>query len=272
MIEAALFGASLLSFFPGPSMSALRFSSFFPVKVIDDASVSLKEVADKFDRPEEVALHSVEVANGFEEWERDFVSRFMGRRGSVLDVGCGAGREAIALAGLGFEVTGIDPAGRMIEAARKNADGQGARVHFEIKSAVAIDHPPASFDYVLFSRAVYSFIPTRALRVSVLRSVGRVLKPGGTAVFSVYYYGRRCRCSRTYPLDLLRRGLRFFLKGRFPTEPGDTLFRKVSAASNTGSLCYGHFFSSPEEVAGEIREAGLRVIEEIPGGFWVVRL
>ena len=30
------------------------------------------------------------------------------RRGRVLDVGCGQGRDAIALATLGFEVTGID--------------------------------------------------------------------------------------------------------------------------------------------------------------------
>ena len=41
------------------------------------------------------------------EWERTVISRFpAGAR--ILDIGCGLGREAFALAEIGFDVVGID--------------------------------------------------------------------------------------------------------------------------------------------------------------------
>ncbi len=43
----------------------------------------------------------------------------------VLDVGCGAGLAAEALARHGHDVLGIDAAGEAIEAARRHAEGQG---------------------------------------------------------------------------------------------------------------------------------------------------
>lgn len=47
---------------------------------------------------------------------------------TVLDIGCGSGRYAVALAERGAHVTGIDFAGPMLELARKNAHGARAEV------------------------------------------------------------------------------------------------------------------------------------------------
>ena len=49
------------------------------------------------------------------------------RRLRLLDVGCGAGLAAEALARAGFDVLGLDAAGEAIEAARAHAAGQGCR-------------------------------------------------------------------------------------------------------------------------------------------------
>ncbi len=46
--------------------------------------------------------------------------------GPVLELGCGTGRVAIALARAGVDVVGVDFSPRMLEAARRNLEGAGA--------------------------------------------------------------------------------------------------------------------------------------------------
>src|ERR1700712_2775193 len=55
----------------------------------------------------------------------------------ILDVGCGAGLAAEALARQGHDVFGIDAAGEAIDAARAHAEGQGLRLAY--RSCVAED-------------------------------------------------------------------------------------------------------------------------------------
>lgn len=45
--------------------------------------------------------------------------------GAVLDVGCGTGENALYLAGLGLEVTGVDAAPTAIASAREKAAARG---------------------------------------------------------------------------------------------------------------------------------------------------
>lgn len=50
----------------------------------------------------------------------DVVTRFGGRTGDLLDVGCGTGRDAGHLAGLGHRVVGLDSSERMVGHAREH--------------------------------------------------------------------------------------------------------------------------------------------------------
>src|SRR5919106_3020212 len=50
----------------------------------------------------------------------------------ALDVGCGAGLLAEPLARLGAQVTAIDPAEELIEAARQHAAGQGLAIDYRV--------------------------------------------------------------------------------------------------------------------------------------------
>ena len=58
----------------------------------------------------------------------------------VLDVGCGYGRVALPLSHAGYEVEGIDLAPNLIEAARRAADAEGARINFTVGSMTRLPY------------------------------------------------------------------------------------------------------------------------------------
>jgi SAM-dependent methyltransferase len=75
-------------------------------------------------------------------------------RGRALELGCGTGTNAIALAELGFDVTAVDCSARALELARAKAERAGVRVEW-IEADVqhfGADLPP--FDLV-FDRGCY---------------------------------------------------------------------------------------------------------------------
>jgi SAM-dependent methyltransferase len=81
-----------------------------------------------------------------------FLAPLAGR--TVLDVGTGTGRAAIALARRGAIVTGLDASAEMLSVAERRASEAGTRVAFVIGDAHAIDFPSASFDAVVCLRVL----------------------------------------------------------------------------------------------------------------------
>jgi SAM-dependent methyltransferase len=76
----------------------------------------------------------------------------------VLDIGCGAGDLAIALARRGFQVTGVDISRVAIDAARAKAAGEGLTVRFEVRDAARLSLPSAPFDSVFDSGLLHSLV------------------------------------------------------------------------------------------------------------------
>jgi SAM-dependent methyltransferase len=74
----------------------------------------------------------------------------------VLDLGCGTGELALALARRGHQVTGIDISPVAIEAARAKAAAEGLTVRFEVGDATRLPLPPVPFDSVFDSGLLHN--------------------------------------------------------------------------------------------------------------------
>jgi SAM-dependent methyltransferase len=107
----------------------------------------------------------------------------------VLDLGCGIGRVAAALAPRAGAVTGIDIAPAMIETARRRCAGLGT-VEFRVCSGRDLaGFADGAFDLVLAVDSFpYLFLSDPALVAAHLREAVRVLRPGGDLLVLNFSY------------------------------------------------------------------------------------
>lgn len=100
----------------------------------------------------------------------------------VVDDGCGTGNAALLAAARGARVTGVDPAPRLLEVARREAASRGLAATFVPGHAAAMPIEDASADAVLSVFGVI-FAPD-AVRAAA--EMARVTAPGGRIVLSAW--------------------------------------------------------------------------------------
>ena len=97
----------------------------------------------------------------------------------TIDLGCGAGNYAVYLAGLGFEVTGVDSSPTAIQFARERAERLGVTCSFIVADLLGDLHEIEGkfgfgFDYELLHHIMPEDRPAYA------RNVASLLNPGAT--------------------------------------------------------------------------------------------
>jgi tellurite methyltransferase len=105
--------------------------------------------------------------HGLGEPTKEFVTFFDGferSESSVLDVGCGQGRDALFIARLGHYVTAIDLSPSGIRDLRNDADAEGLSIHAEI---VDIRHYQSNsrFDVIVVDRTLHMLAEDDRLQV-----------------------------------------------------------------------------------------------------------
>ena len=92
----------------------------------------------------------------------------------VVDLGAGTGRASLAMAGMGWRVTAVEPGRPMLDLLRSRASDDGLIVATVEASAEETGLDPASADLVTAAQAFHWFDTERALT-----EVARITKPGG---------------------------------------------------------------------------------------------
>ena len=137
----------------------------------------LNSVWEKYNQTDELDRRKAEAEYGLGTHEQAFVEKFpTGAR--MLDIGCASGRLCLALAKLGYTVTGIDVAEKQIEQAQRIAKKESIDVTFLHCEPSTLPFPDASFA-AAFMGNVYCYIPHRAARIAFLEEIARILYPNG---------------------------------------------------------------------------------------------
>jgi len=111
--------------------------------------------------------------------EETLLSRHPLGTGRVLVLGCGPGRESVALAERGHEVTGLDREEGMLADARSFAARRGVEVRFVVGDALEFQVDGAPFDAVVIFSGLVNMILPSARRVRALACSFEHLGPGG---------------------------------------------------------------------------------------------
>lgn len=133
--------------------------------------------------------------------------------GRALDLGCGQGRNAVWLATLGHDVTGLDLSPVAIEHARRLASETGVDVEFDVVDLLAWDPGGRTWDLVVLS---YVQLPAD-MRKIIHGKATDALAPGGRLIVIAHH------------LDNLTRGV------GGPSSP-DVLFTEEQLAADFPSL------------------------------------
>ena len=103
----------------------------------------------------------------------------------TIDLGCGAGNYAIYLAGLGFDVTGVDSSPTAIKIAKEHGKKQGARCGFIVADLLGDLHEvTGTFDFAYDWEFLHHIFPED--RETYIKNVHKITNPGAT-YFSVCF-------------------------------------------------------------------------------------
>ncbi|MHB8094432.1 MAG: class I SAM-dependent methyltransferase [Candidatus Aminicenantales bacterium] len=170
------------------------------------------------------------------------------KEGRVLVLGVGGGREAIALAKRGFQVTGIDFIPGMVDNALANARMRGVKIEGLVQDINALDVPARSFDIVWITSGLYSLVPTRRRRIALLNKISAALRGDGYCICGFFRSGE----GRQSTIGaVLKKIVQYLTLGNFDFEKGDFLLSNIE---------FAHGFSSEEEIRGEFEAAGFATV------------
>jgi SAM-dependent methyltransferase len=191
-----------------------------------------------------------DVAGGLFPWEHDFYTPHLRRSDRVLVVGCGTGRDLLALLDLGYRADGLEPVAALAQRARARLARRGltATVHTADIVTAALTEP---HDVFILSWYCYSYIPQRSRRIATLARLRERLPPEGRILISYILADPPPRRLLWRLANLAARVSR----NDWRPEYGDVFI----ARHEIGRIHFEHRFTPPE-IEAEAHAARLRVV------------
>jgi ubiquinone/menaquinone biosynthesis C-methylase UbiE len=162
---------------------------------------------------------------------------------TVLDLACGMGRTTLLLQEMGLSVRGIDRSEIFIQLAKKRLPYLDLRVG----SYDCIEETDSSFSHVLISFNGIDYAFPESQRIRAIRECARVLRPGGTFIYSSHNLKSMHWFSPCYRHRLAWR-LRYSIKA----------YRESAYVLEDGVHT---LFASPEFVVQQTESVGLKLLE-----------
>jgi peptidoglycan pentaglycine glycine transferase (the first glycine) len=232
-----------------------NFKSKYNEKFLKDT------VIRKYGETEELNTYSKILDLGLLVPEEKIIEEYFTKESNILNVGCGAGREGIALMKRGFDVTGIDLQPKMVDLANENALKHNVSPNFKQMDVTQLKLKDNSIDNATMTGSILTYIPKRCNRIAALREIVRILKPKGRVIISTPNRESNIKYLLYFAvIDNVRRLSKLLFKDKTALEPGDRMSRVVSVQSKSRSKIYTHMYSM-NELKDDIEEAGLKVIK-----------
>lgn len=108
---------------------------------------------------------------------------------AVLDLGCGPGTQAVALAQCGFSVTAADVSWSAVESASKLAEAEGAAIEFHVDD-VLHSNLTGPFELIV-DRGVFHCFAQPDEQHAYLATIRRLLSPGGVLLLKCFHKDER---------------------------------------------------------------------------------
>jgi SAM-dependent methyltransferase len=196
-----------------------------------------------------VGQSDLDVASGLFAWEKEFCLPFLKPADRILVVGCGSGRDLLALLDLGYRVAGLEPVRQCLALAERRVTERGLRAEL-IAGPIETAPLQPRYDVFLFSWFCYSYIPQRARRVAALARVRALLPPDGRVLISYI----RAEPPPRRSLWRLARASAWLTRSDWRPEYGDVFVLRHGSRA----IHYEHRFT-PAEIEAEAAAAGLTV-------------
>lgn len=113
----------------------------------------------------------------------DFFAEYS-RKGNVLDLGCGQGRDAIALARLGYSVTGIDNSQIGIDQMNEIGQNEKLKLDGQVGDIYAFDHFN-KFDIVLMDSMFHFAKKDKEKEIGLIKKIISDIKTGSLMVVCI---------------------------------------------------------------------------------------
>ena len=172
------------------------------------------EVARIYDADAAEVYDDFELSDGWVLPVNGFVSEALRRIGSVrdvLDMTCGTGAQAIALAAAGFKVTASDLSAPMLHVAKRKIASAGLKV--DLHQADMRDVSLGSFDAIVSMYNAIGHLSPEDFSKTCINAASN-LRPGGVYIFDIFDRGKMHLLPKEEILDLAL-GVRGTRRARF---------------------------------------------------------